>query len=47
MDKIEKTESLKKVPHNKIENVAGSVRLSLFMDGTGKCRLPATPPKSP
>jgi hypothetical protein len=41
--KWRKSESLKKVQHNKIENVAGSVWLSLFMDGTGKCKLPSTP----
>jgi hypothetical protein len=43
-NKIEKkTESLKKFQHDKIENVAGSVWLSLFMDGNGKCKLPSKP----
>jgi hypothetical protein len=37
----EKTESLKKA---KNENVAGSVWLNLFMDSTGKCKLPFTHP---
>jgi hypothetical protein len=32
-----------KVQHDKIENGAGSVWLSLFMDGTGKCKLSSTP----
>ena len=27
-----------------IANVAGSVLLNLFMDGSGKCKLPSTPP---
>jgi hypothetical protein len=44
--KIENTESLKKDQHDKIENVAGSVWLSLFMDGTGQCKLPSTPPST-
>jgi hypothetical protein len=39
-------ESLKKAQYGKIETVAGSVWLSLFMDGTGKCHLPATPPST-
>jgi hypothetical protein len=38
--KIEKQESLKTAQHDKIENVAGSVWLSLFMHDTGMCRLP-------
>jgi hypothetical protein len=38
-----KYESLKKAQHGRIENVAGSVWLSLFMDGTVKCKLPSTP----
>jgi hypothetical protein len=29
-----------------IENVAGSVWLSLFMDGIVKCKLPSTPPRT-
>jgi hypothetical protein len=41
--KKRKTESLRKAQHNKIENVADSVYLSLFMDGAGKCKLPSTP----
>jgi hypothetical protein len=40
------TESLKKAQHNKIENVAGSVWLSLFMNGNGKCKFPSTPPST-
>jgi hypothetical protein len=39
-------ESLKKVQHNIIENVAGSVWLSLFMDGNVKWKLPSTPPST-
>jgi hypothetical protein len=38
------TETLKNAQNNKIENVAHLVCLSLFMDGTGKCKLPSTPP---
>jgi hypothetical protein len=40
-----KTESLNN-PHKqkKPENVAGSVSLSLSMDGTGNCKLLSTPP---
>jgi hypothetical protein len=44
--KKRKQESPKKAQHGKIENVAGSVWLSLFMDGTAKCKLPSTPPKT-
>jgi hypothetical protein len=33
---------VKKAQHDKIENVAGSVWLSLFMDGTGKCKFSST-----
>jgi hypothetical protein len=33
--KIKKTQSLKKAHHVEIENIAGSVWLSLFMDVTG------------
>jgi hypothetical protein len=33
----------KESQHGKIENVAGSVWLSLFMDGTVKCKLMSTP----
>jgi hypothetical protein len=44
--KKRKTESLKKAQHDKIENVAGSVWLSLFMDGTVKWKLPSTPPST-
>ena len=36
-------EPLKKAQHNKTENVAGSVWLSLFMDGSGKWKLPLAP----
>jgi hypothetical protein len=36
--------SPKKAQHSKIEKFAGSVCLSLFMDGTVKCKLPFTPP---
>jgi hypothetical protein len=41
--KIEKTES----QHDKIEYVTGLVWLSLFIDGTGKCKLPSTPHLAP
>jgi hypothetical protein len=34
----------KNAQNDKTENVAGSVRMSLFMDGTGKCKLPSTHP---
>ena len=44
--KIQKKEPLKKAQNNKIANVAGSVLLSLFMDGSVKCKLPSTPPIS-
>jgi hypothetical protein len=37
--KIERNkEFLKNVQNDKIENVAGSVSLSLFMDGKGMCK---------
>jgi hypothetical protein len=39
LSKNRKAESLKKVIHGKIENVVGSVRLSLFMDCTGMCKI--------
>ena len=42
----EKMELLKKAQHNKTENVAGSVWLSLFMDGSGKCKLPSMSPNT-
>jgi hypothetical protein len=35
-------ESLKNAKNYKIENVAGSVWLSLSMDGNEKCALPST-----
>ena len=35
-----KKEHLTKAQNNNIANVAGSCRLSLFMDGNGKCKLP-------
>ena len=38
-----KIEPLKKTQRNKIENIAGSVWLSLFMDGIGRYKLPSTP----
>ena len=41
-----KMKPLKKTQHNKTENFADSVWLSLFMDGTGKCKLLSTPPIS-
>ena len=41
-----KKESFKKVQHNKTENVAGSVSLSLFMDGCGMCKLPSMSPST-
>jgi hypothetical protein len=34
--KKRQTDSLKRAQHGKIDNVAGSFQLSLFMDGTGK-----------
>jgi hypothetical protein len=34
-----KTESLKNIKNDKIENIADSVCSSLFIDGIGKCRL--------
>jgi hypothetical protein len=39
----EKMEFQKNAQNDKIENVAGSVWLSLFMDSTGKCTLPSKP----
>ena len=36
--KYRKKETLKKAQNNKIVNVAGSVWLSLFMDGSVKCK---------
>ena len=41
-----KKELLKKAQNNKIANVAGSVWLSLFVDGSVKCKLPSTLPSS-
>jgi hypothetical protein len=38
-----KTDSLKNTQNDKIENVAGLLWLSLYMDGTGKCKSPFTP----
>ena len=38
-----KEEPLKKAQNDKIKNLAGSVWLSLFIDGSGKCKLPSTP----
>ena len=32
----------RKPKNDKIENVAGLVLLCLFMDGSGKCKLPST-----
>ena len=37
---------IRKPKNNKIANAAGSVWLSLFMDGSGKCKLPSTYPAS-
>jgi hypothetical protein len=45
-NKIEKKESLTEVQDGKHENVAGSVWLNLFMDGSGNCKLPSTPPST-
>jgi hypothetical protein len=43
-DKIEiNKESLKNAQQDKTENDAGSVLLSLFMDGNGNFKLPSTP----
>jgi hypothetical protein len=39
-----KKESHKNAQSDKIENVAGSVSLSLFMEGHGRCKLSSTPP---
>jgi hypothetical protein len=44
--KIEEAESLKKAQHGNIDNVAGSVSLSLFMGGSGNNKLPSTPPST-
>jgi hypothetical protein len=44
MDK-EKKISLKNVPNSLIK-VAGSVWLSLFIEGSGKCKLPFTSPRT-
>ena len=41
--KYRKIEPLKKTQHNKTENVAGSVRLRLFMDSSDNCKLPPMP----
>jgi hypothetical protein len=38
-----KTKSLKKAQHGKIENVADSVLLSLFMGGSCNCKLQYMP----
>jgi hypothetical protein len=40
--KIEKNCIPKESQDGKIENVADSLWLSLFKDGTGKCKLPST-----
>jgi hypothetical protein len=40
-NRIEETEFLKNPHNDRTEKVAGSVWKSLFMDGTGKCRLPS------
>jgi hypothetical protein len=41
-----KTESLKDPQNDKNVNVADSALMSLFMDGTGKPKLPSTPPST-
>jgi hypothetical protein len=38
--------SFLKAKHVKLENVAGTVWLTLFMDGTVKCKLSSTPPST-
>jgi hypothetical protein len=43
LDKNENIWIPKKAQHGTIENVAGSVWLSLYMDGTVKCKLSSTP----
>ena len=35
-----------KIKHNKTGNFAGSVGLSLFMDGSDRCKLLPTPPST-
>ena len=42
----EKKEPLNKAQNNKIANVADSVWLILFMDGSVKCKQPSTPPNT-
>ena len=41
-----KREPLMKAQNNNFANVAGSVSLGLFIDGSGKCKLPSTPPST-
>jgi hypothetical protein len=41
--KQKKQNSLRKTQNDKIENVAVSIGLSMFMDGTGKCKLSPSP----
>ena len=41
-----KMEPLKKAQHNKNKNVAGSICLSLFMNRSGKWKLPSMPPST-
>ena len=44
--KIQKERTPKENPKQQNWNVAGSVWLSLFMDGIVKCKLPSTPPST-
>ena len=46
LPKIQKKEPLKKAQNYKIANIEGSVWLSLFMDGSVKCKLPSTLPST-
>ena len=39
--RLNRKKNPKESPNNKIANVAGSVSLSLFMDGSIKCKLPS------
>ena len=44
--KMQKKDTAIEVQYKKIANVAGSVWLSLFMDGIGKCKLLSTSPST-
>ena len=46
LKKYRKNKSPKKTKTTKVQNVRVSVLLTLFMDGSGKCKPPSTPPST-